>query len=65
VINQKNKVQSLLVHQNKPYIPTKAVSAQNMGQAIFVAPFILYHGELNAGFQNSSNSYSEETIPHK
>jgi len=53
MLNPKNKVQSLLVHQNTPYIPTRAVSARNMGQCNFLAPFILYHGELHTGFENS------------
>jgi len=36
-----------------------------MGQVIFLALFISYHGELNTGFQNSSTNYTDQTIPHK
>jgi len=35
MLNPKNKVQSLLIHQNMPDIQTRAVSAQNMGQVNF------------------------------
>jgi len=41
VLNPKNKVQSLLVHQNMPDIQTRAVSAQNMGQSAFSTTYLI------------------------